>query len=79
MIEHTNISPQDILNLLLLKPALDDQSPATVHTPTSSQFRKQELHNVVFRPFHPLADVGYIGKNGPSIAFTQALGRRNLV
>ena len=79
MIEHTNISPQDILNLLLLKPALDDQSPATVHTPTSSQFRKQELHNVVFRSFHPLADVRDIGENRPSITFAQTLRRRNLV
>ena len=45
--EHTDISPQDVLDLFLLETTLDNQSPASVHTAAGSQLREQELHNMV--------------------------------
>lgn len=45
--QHTDISSQDVLNLLLLETTLDDQTPATVDTAAGTQFGEQELHDVV--------------------------------
>lgn len=77
--EHTNVSSQHVLDLLLLETTLDDQTPAAVDTAAGTQFREQELHDVIVRPLHALANVGNVGKDGPAVAFTQTLRRRNPV
>lgn len=77
--KRTDISPQYILDLLLLETTPDHQSSATVHTTAGSQFSKQELHDVVVGPLHPFADINDIGKNGSPIAFAQTLRGGNLV
>lgn len=45
--DHTNVPLQDIFNLLLLEPALDDQSLVSINGPSCSQFSKQELNHVI--------------------------------
>ena len=75
----TNISPENVLNLLLLETTLDDQSPGTVNGARSTQFSKQELSDVLVGPLHALANLGNVCENGLLVAFTQTLGRRDLV
>lgn len=76
---HTDISSEDVLNLLLLETTLDNQTPSAVDTSAGTQFGEQELHNVVIRTLHTLADIGDIGENGTTVTFTQTLRRRDLV
>ena len=68
-----NISPQNILNLLLLKPALDDQPPAPIHASTCPQFCEYELHDVLLTPLHSLADIRNVGKDSLLIPFAETL------
>lgn len=77
--EHTDISSQDVLNLLLLETTLNDQTPATVDTAAGTQFGEQELHDVVVRTLHTLADVGDVREDGTTVTFTQTLRRRDLI
>lgn len=76
---HTDISSEDVLNLLLLETTLDNQTSGTVDTSAGTQFGEQELHNVVVRTLHTLADIGNVGENGTTVTFTQTLRRRDLV
>lgn len=76
---HTDISSEDVLNLLLLETTLDDQTSSTVDTSAGTQFGEQELHNVVVRTLHTLADIGDVGENGTTVTFTQTLRRWDLV
>lgn len=76
---HTDISSEDVLNLLLLETTLDNQTSSTVDTSAGTQFGEQELHNVVVRTLHTLADIGDVGENGTTVTFTQTLRRRDLV
>lgn len=66
----TDVSPQHVLNLLLLEPSLDDQSPRTIYTATRPQFCKDELHDMLLAPLHPLADIWNVRKDGLLVAFT---------
>ena len=75
----TDISPQDVLNLLLLKPPLDDQAPRPVNTARRTQFSEQELCNMLIRPFHPPADLSNVGEYGLLVPFPKTLWRRDLV
>lgn len=74
-----DISSQDVLNLLLLETTLNDQTPATVDTAAGTQFGEQELHDVVVRTLHTLADVGDVREDGTTVTFTQTLRRRDLI
>jgi hypothetical protein len=42
----TNVSSQDILDLLLLETTLDDEPPCTVYASRRTHFGEQELDNV---------------------------------
>jgi hypothetical protein len=63
----------------LLETTLDDQTPATVDTAAGTQFGEQELHDVVVRTLHTLADIGDVCEDGTTVTFTQTLRRRNLI
>lgn len=76
---HTDVSSENVLNLLLLETTLDNQTSATVHTAAGTQFGEQELHNVVVGTLHTLADVGDVGEDSTTVTFTQTLGRGDLV
>lgn len=66
----TNVPPQYGLNLLLLEPALNDQSLSAVDGPICTQFGEEELNNVFGLPVHPLAYVRDVRENGLLVAFT---------
>jgi hypothetical protein len=76
---HTNVSSEDVLKLLLLETAFDDQTTTAINTATGAQFGEQELHNVVVGTLHTLADIGDVGEDSTTVTFTQTLGRRNLI
>ena len=74
-----NVSPQNVLDLLLLETTLDDQSALTSHGTTGTQLGEQELCNVLLGTLHPLADLGDVGEDGLLVSFTETLGRWDLV
>lgn len=75
----TNVSAQNVLNLLLLEATLDDKASATVDGTRGTQLSEQELGNVLIGTLHALADLGNVGEDGLLVTFTQTLGRRDLV
>lgn len=46
IMKHTNVSPQDVLDLFLLEFSLDDQPACAINTTCCSHFGEQELDNV---------------------------------
>lgn len=70
---HTNITPQHILNLFLLKPPLNNQPTTPIHTPTRPQLRKNKLHNMFLAPLHPLANIRDVRKDRLLIPLTETL------
>ncbi len=74
-----DISPQHILNLLLLESTLDDQTSATINGTARTQFSKQVGSDVLISSLHAFANLRNIGENGLLVAFTQTLGRWDLV
>lgn len=76
---HTNVTPQDVLQLLLLEATLDDQALASVDGTRSSQLRKQERSDVLLASLHLLADFADVDEDTLPVTFTHNLGRRDLV
>lgn len=74
-----NVSAKNVLDLLLLETTLDDQSAFTSHGTAGTQLSEQELCDVLFCTFHPLANLGDVGKDGLLVAFTETLRWRNLI
>jgi hypothetical protein len=58
----TNILSQHRLNLLLRVTTLDDQTLSSIDRTRCTQFREQELDNVLWLPVHPSANVWNVGK-----------------
>lgn len=75
----TDIPPQNVLQLLLLELAANDQPLATVHGTAGTQLGEQELRDVLVVPLHALANVGNVCKDGLLVSFPHDLRRRNLV
>lgn len=74
-----NVSPQDVLDLLLLETTLDNETAGAVNGTTRTQFGEQELGNVLIGTLHPLTDLGDVGKDGLLVSFTETLRWRNLI
>jgi hypothetical protein len=64
----TDVSSQNVLNLLLLKSALDDQPSRTVYGPRGAHLSKEKLDYMLGLPMHSLADLGNVGEYGFFIA-----------
>jgi hypothetical protein len=75
----TDVFSDDVLNLLLLETTLDDQSSATVYGTTGTQLSEQVSSDVLLSSLHALADVGNVGEDSLSVAFSHTLRRGNLV
>jgi hypothetical protein len=75
----TDVSTQNVLDLLLLEATLDDKTSASVDGTRSSQFGEQELGNVLVGTLHALANFGDVGENGLLVTFAQTLWRWDLV
>ncbi|KAI6768341.1 hypothetical protein HG530_006350 [Fusarium avenaceum] len=75
----TDVFSDDVLNLLLLETTLDDQSSATVYGTTGTQLSEQVSSNVLLSSLHALADIGNVGEDSLSVAFSHTLRRGNLV
>ena len=71
--EHTDITPQDVLNLLLLETTLDNETSGSVNRAVRTHFSKHELNNVFRRSVHPLANITHIRKHGLLVPFTKNL------
>lgn len=70
---HTNVSPEDMLDLLLLEATLDDEARRTIDGASRSHFGEHELDDVLGLPVHPLTDIGDVGKDCLLIALTSEL------
>lgn len=75
----TDVFSDDVLNLLLLETTLDNQSSATINGTASTQLSKQIGGDVLLGSLHALADIGNVGENSFSVAFSHTLRRGNLV
>lgn len=58
----TDILSQHGLNLLLGVTTLDHQTLSTIDRTGCTEFREQELDDVLWLPVHPSANVGNVGK-----------------
>jgi hypothetical protein len=74
-----NVTPENVLNLLLLESTLDDEAARTVDGTAGTQFGEQELGDVLVGTLHPLANLGNVGEDGLLVAFTETLRGRDLV
>jgi hypothetical protein len=74
-----DVSPENVLNLLLLETTLDNETAGTVDGTAGAQFGEQELGDVLVGTLHPLANLGDVGEDGLLISFTETLRRRDLV
>lgn len=74
-----DVSPQNVLDLLLLETTLDDKTARTVNGTAGTQFGKQELSDVLIGTLHPLANLGDVGEDGLLVSFTETLRWRDLV
>lgn len=75
----TDISPQDVLNLLLLEATLDDQPSRSVYTAGRPQLSEQELCHMLVRSLHTLAYLSDVGEDGLLVPFAKTLRRRDFV
>lgn len=62
-----------------METTLDNQTTATIDGTASTQLSEQELRDVLVGTLDALADIGDVGENGTTVAFTQTLGRGNFV
>jgi hypothetical protein len=74
-----NVSPENVLDLLLLETTLDNKTAGTVDGTAGTQFGEQELGDVLVGTFHPLANLGDVCEDGLLVSFTETLRGRNLV
>lgn len=75
----TNISSQNILQLLLLETTLDDKLTLTGNGTRGTQLGEQELSDVLVGSLHAATDFGNVCENGLLVSFAQALRRGDLV
>jgi hypothetical protein len=73
----TNVTPEHMLNLLLLEAAFDDKARRAIDRTGRTHFREHELNDVLWLPMHPLADVGDVRKNRLLVTLTRELRRRD--
>jgi predicted transcriptional regulator len=57
MLELTNVLLQNVLHVLLGVSTLDHQTLSSIHTSTGTQFRKDELHEMLGLTSHTSANV----------------------
>jgi hypothetical protein len=78
-ITRTNVPTQHMLDLLLLEPALDDQSRRAVHGPGRTHLGEHELDDVLRLPVHPFTDVADVREDRLLVALTSERGRSDRV
>lgn len=67
--QRTDVSPQNVLDLLLLETTPDNQPPATIHTSSRTQLSEQVLNDMLRLPVHPLADITDVGEDTLLVSF----------
>ena len=77
--KHTDVSTEDMLDLLLLETTFDDEAAGTIDGPGSTHFGEHVLNDVLRLPVHTFADVGDVGKDGLLVTLTHDLGWRDSV
>jgi hypothetical protein len=74
-----NVSPENVLDLLLLETTLNNKTAGTVDGTAGTQFSEQELGDVLVGTLHPLANFSDVGEDGLLVSFTETLRWRDLV
>ena len=74
---HTNVATEDVLDLLLLEPTLDDETAGTVDGAGGTHFREHVLDDMLRLPVHTFADIGNVGEDRLLVSFTEDLRRRD--
>lgn len=72
-----NVPSQDVFDLFLLEPSLDDEPAGAVDRAGGAQLGKEELDDVLWLSVHLFADVGNVGKDRPLWAFSLDVGGRD--
>lgn len=75
----TDVFSDNVLDLLLLETTLDDQPSASVNGTAGTQLGKKIGGKMLLGSLHTLRNIGDVGKDGFSVAFSHALGRGDLV
>lgn len=73
----TDIMPQNVLDLLLLELATDNETTGTVHRASCTQFGEQVLDRVLRWSMHTLADIGNVCEHRLLVSFSGNAGRSN--
>ena len=69
----TDVTTEDILDLLLLESAFDDQTARPIHRPGRTHFGEHELNNVLRLSVHSFTDIGDIGEDRFLVSFSHDL------
>lgn len=77
--KRTNVSPQNVLHVLLGVTTLDDESVRTIDRTTRSQLGKEERNDVLVLSVHLLANVGQVGKDRLLVTLSKHLRGSNRV
>ena len=73
----TDVSSQDIFDLLLLEATFDHQASTAVNRTSGAEFSKQVLNDMLWLSMHLFANVGDIGENAAFVAVAHHARRRN--
>ena len=73
----TDVMSQDVLDLLLLELASDNETTSPIDRARCTQLGKQILNGVFRWSVHTLADVGDVGEHGLLVSFSGYLRRCN--
>lgn len=79
MVVHTNITTEDVFDLLLLETTLDNKTSRTIDGTTRTQLGEQVLGNVLIGTLHALTNLVDVGEDGLLVSFTETLWWWNLV
>ena len=73
----TDVSAQNVLDLLLLETTLDDKAPRAVDGAGGTHFREHVLDDMLWLPVHTFADIGDVGEDRLLVSFTEDLRGRD--
>ena len=79
MVVITNITTEDVLDLLLLETTLDNKTSRSIDGTTGTQLSEQVLGDVLIGTLHALANLVDIGEDRLLVSFTETLWWWNLV
>lgn len=77
--QRTDVSSQDILDLLLLEPTTDDQPPAAVHAARGAHLREHKRNDVLGLAVHAPTDITNVCEYGTLVSIPMDRGRRESV